>query len=100
MAGVVVETRATNVSPLVYPRQVERAAETAETPARADFQFAVIERHLNDFIDFRHAAEDRRGPGRRERVDALAGARFAQAGEKRLRQQRVADPVGRDDQSA
>ena len=70
----------------------------AQAPARPELELAVPERRIDDFADFRHAPEHRRGPLRRERVDDGPGALFFQARKERLGEQRVADPARRDDE--
>jgi hypothetical protein len=57
-------------------------------------QRTVLERCGDDVADFRHAPHDGRDPLRRDHVDLSV-----KAGEQRLRHQRIANPVGRDDEN-
>ena len=71
-----------------------------QPPAIGQAQRAMREVGLDDAADFRHARHNGRGPGRGEGVERDAGQALMNARQQRLRQQRVADPVRRDDQDA
>ena len=82
---------------LVVAAQLQRAA---QLPALAQLQRAVAERRRDHFPHLGHAPRDRRHPLRREQIDLDAGQFLAQAGEKGLRHEGVADPAGCDDEDA
>jgi hypothetical protein len=60
----------------------------------------VAQGRRDHFLHLGHAPRHRRDPVGREHLQPQAGALLVQAREQRLRHQRVADPVGGDDQDA